>query len=272
MIDSHAHLHDAAFDEDRAEMIARAKEAGVHTMITVGTDLADSARAVTVANEFATGVAVGIHPHEAEHAPSDLEAAFAPLFASAQRLVAIGEIGLDYHYEHSPRDIQQRVLREQLELADRHHLPVIFHEREAIDDFTEILRNEKIRRKNAGRPALRGVIHCFTRDLAAAKIYTEEFELLLGIGGVLTFKTAQTLRDAIATIGLSSLILETDCPYLAPIPHRGKRNEPAMMVQTAAKIAELLEITPREVIQKTTENTLRLFALEHVENPAKVNK
>lgn len=261
MIDSHAHLHDAAFDDDRADTIARARASGVHDIITVGTDLTDSARAIAVAREFGLAVAIGIHPHEAEQAPTDLDAAFAPLLASAERCVAIGEIGLDYHYEHSPRDVQRRVLLGQLELADRYDLPVIFHEREAGDDFVEVLREDAQRRQTFSRPTLRGVIHCFTRDLVAAKVYTEEFGLYLGIGGVLTFKTAQTLRDAISTIGLERIILETDCPYLAPVPHRGKRNEPSMMQQTAEKLAELVAKPTTEIIAITTKNTKALFAL-----------
>ena len=261
MIDSHAHIHDAAFDDDRSEMIARARAAGVTNIIAVGTDLADSERAIAVAREYGTAVAIGIHPHEAEHAPDDIDAAFAPLFAAAEQVVAIGEIGLDYHYEHSPREVQQRVLRAQLALADRHDLPVIFHEREAGDDFLMILREENARRKTLARPALRGVIHCFTRDTTAAKTYTGEFGLLLGIGGVLTFKTAQNLRDAVVTVGLESLILETDCPYLAPVPNRGQRNEPAMMQHTAEKLASLLNCTTDYVNAATTKNAKGLFKL-----------
>jgi TatD DNase family protein len=260
MIDSHAHLHDPAFDEDRAEMIARANEQGVHTMITVGTDLADSARAIDVAEQFGTGVAIGIHPHEAEHAPADLPAAFQELFARSQRIVAIGEIGLDYHYEHSPRDVQKQILHAQLALADAYDLPVIFHEREALEDFVAVLREDAVRRAANGKARLRGVIHCFTRDLASARIYTEEFNLMLGIGGVLTFKTAQGLREAVQALGLDSLILETDCPYLAPVPLRGKRNEPAFMQHSAEKIAEILSCDITHVIEKTRANTLSLFS------------
>jgi TatD DNase family protein len=265
VIDSHAHLHDAAFDEDRSDVVARARAVGIAAMITVGTDLADSARAISVAETYGTAVAVGIHPHEAEHAPSDLDAAFASLFAASQRIVAIGEIGLDYHYEHSPREQQQQLLRAQLELADRYDLPVIFHEREAIDDFVTILREDANRRKAAGRPALRGVIHCFTRDSAAARIYVQKFHLLLGIGGVATFKTAQGLRDAIAAMGLDALILETDCPYLAPVPHRGKRNEPAFLQHSAEQIAHILGCSVDHVIATTSANARSLFTgLKHL--------
>jgi len=259
MIDSHCHLHDPAFEEDRAETLARAKERGIERMIIVGTDLADSARAVTLADSVGAAAAIGIHPHEAASAPADLSAAFEELLARTRRIVAIGEIGLDYHYDHSPRETQRRILRAQLAIAAEHDLPVIFHEREALDDFLAILREDVGQRAAAARPRLRGVVHCFTRDLAAARTYTEEFDLLLGIGGVLTFKTAEPLRDAVRAIGLDAIILETDCPYLAPIPMRGQRNEPAFLPYTASKLAEVLACDIDQVAAKTRENTLKLF-------------
>jgi TatD DNase family protein len=259
MIDSHAHLHDPAFEEDRAETLARAKLHGIETMIIVGTDLADSARAITIAEGFGAAAAIGIHPHEAASAPAELGAAFAELFARTRSIAAIGEIGLDYHYDRSPRETQRAILRAQLEIAAEHDLPVVFHEREALDDFIAILREDAARRTAAARPRLRGVVHCFTRDLAAARIYTEEFGLLLGIGGVLTFKTAEPLRDAVRTIGLDAIVLETDCPYLAPVPMRGQRNEPAFLRHTALRLAEILGSDLAQVAARTRENTLTLF-------------
>ncbi|HEY8321931.1 MAG TPA: TatD family hydrolase [Candidatus Baltobacteraceae bacterium] len=232
MIDSHAHVHDKAFDVDRAEVVARARAAGVDAMLAVGCDLADSGRAIACAREYGLRASVGIHPHEAKDAPEDLAAAFAPLLADPA-VAAIGETGLDYYYDHSPRDAQARVLRAQMRLARERDLPLIFHHRDAFDDFVAILRDEFV-------PGMRGVIHCFTGDAEQAKIYVGEFDLKLGIGGVLTFKTADGLRDAVRAVGLAPLILETDCPYLAPIPHRGKRNEPAFVAATAAKLAEVL--------------------------------
>jgi TatD DNase family protein len=254
MIDSHAHVHDKAFDEDRAEVVARARAAGVATMLTVGCDLADSERAIACAREFGLRSSVGIHPHEAKDAPDDIAAAFAPLLADPS-VVAIGETGLDYYYDHSPRDAQARVLRAQMRLARERDLPLIFHHRDAFDDFLAILREEFV-------PGMRGVIHCFTGDAAQAKIYVDEFGLNLGIGGVLTFKTAEGLRDAVRAVGLAPLILETDCPYLAPIPHRGKRNEPAFLTATASKVAEVLGLPPADVQAATGEATSRLFGLQ----------
>ncbi len=253
MIDSHAHVHDKAFDEDRAETVARARAAGVAGILTVGCDLADSERAIACAREYGLRASVGIHPHEAKDAPEDIATAFAPLLADPS-VVAIGETGLDYYYDHSPRDAQARVLRAQIRLARERDLPLIFHHRDAFGDFHAILREEFA-------PGMRGVIHCFTGDTAQAKIYVDEFGLRLGIGGVLTFKTAEGLREAVRAVGLAPLIIETDCPYLAPIPHRGKRNEPAFVAATAAKIAQTLGLPLDDVLASTDATSRALFDL-----------
>jgi len=253
VIDTHAHVHDKRFDEDRAQIVARAREAGVTQIITVGCDLADSERALETAREYRLYASVGIHPHEAKDAPADIAAVFEP-FLHDRRVVAIGETGLDYYYDHSPRDVQQKVLRAQLGLAREAGFPVIFHQRDAYDDFIAILREE-------WAPEMSGVIHCFTGDAAQAKTFVDEFGLYLGIGGVLTFKTAEPLRQAVAATGLKALVLETDCPYLAPIPHRGDRNEPAYVTITASKVAEILGCTLDEVQTKTDANAKSLFKL-----------
>lgn len=252
MIDSHAHIHDHSFDEDRAEVVARARAAGIDRIVTVGCDLADSQRALDAARTYDTSASVGIHPHEAKDAPEDIAAAFAPFLADP-RIVAIGETGLDYYYDHSPRYAQRRVLRAQIELARETALPLIFHQRDAIEEFLEILREE-------WRPGMRGVVHCFTGDAAQAVTFVEEFGLLLGIGGVVTFKTAQALRDAVRAVGLDPLVLETDCPYLTPVPFRGKRNEPAFVTHAAQKVAEVLGVELGEVVARTDDNARALFA------------
>ncbi|HTV74709.1 MAG TPA: TatD family hydrolase [Candidatus Acidoferrales bacterium] len=253
MFDTHAHLHDAAYDADREAVLGRAWEAGVSRILTVGCDLSDSKRALQAAGEFGLDASVGIHPHESKEAPADIAAAFDELVAVARREpIAIGETGLDYYYDHSPRQAQQRVLVEQLRYARSRRLPLIFHQRDAFDDFVAILRAERT-------PELRGVVHCFTGDAQQARLFVEEFELLLGIGGVVTFKTAQLLRDAVRSIGLEHVILETDCPYLAPVPHRGKRNEPAFIAATAKALADLLDVPLDDLIAQTTRNAERLF-------------
>jgi len=227
------------------------REAGVASAVTVGCDLADSTRALEAATKYGVFCSVGIHPHEAKDAPQNIAAAFEP-FLAHNRVVAIGETGLDYYYDHSPRDAQQRVLRAQIALARERDYPVIFHHRDAFDDFVAILREQ-------WRAGMRGIIHCFTGDTAQAQIYVREFGMLLGIGGVVTFKSAQMVRDAVKTVGLARLVLETDCPYLAPVPHRGQRNEPAYVSVTAQALADILGTTAENVASSTTENARTLF-------------
>ena len=253
MIDTHAHIHGEQFDADRVEVLARAKAAGVEQLITVGCDLADSHRALEVARDLRVFCSVGIHPHEAKTAPHDISAVF-EAFLHDRRVVAVGETGLDYYYDHSPREKQQEVLRAQIGIARTYGFPVIFHHRDAYDDFIQILSEEWV-------DGMRGVIHCFTGDVHQARTYVNEFGLYLGIGGVITFKTADPIREAVAAIGLSALVLETDCPYLAPIPHRGERNEPAYVSFTRDKVADLLGVSPEEVESETNTNARALFHL-----------
>jgi len=254
LIDTHAHIHDKAFDSDRDAVIDRMRAAGVRTAITVGCDLADTHRAFTIAHAYDLYASAGIHPHEAKDAPDDIRAAFEP-FLENERIVGIGETGLDYHYDNSPRDVQQRVLREQIAIARDANLPLILHHRDAFEDFVTILRAE-------WRDGMRGVVHCFTGDTAQAKTYVDEFGLYLGIGGIVTFKTAQPIRDAVVAVGLDHVVLETDCPYLAPVPHRGKRNEPAYVVETAKQLALLLELPFHEITARTTANAKTLFKIK----------
>lgn len=253
LIDTHAHIHDKAFDGDRDAVVQRMHDAGVQQAITVGCDLADSQRALEVATRYGVYASAGIHPHEAKDAPENIAAAFEPFLAN-ERVVAIGETGLDYYYDHSPREAQQRVLRAQIALARERDHPVIFHHRDAYDDFVSILREE-------WREGMRGVIHCFTGDTAQAQTYVQEFGMKLGIGGVITFKSAQSIRDAVVSVGLEPLVLETDCPYLAPVPHRGKRNEPAFVSMTADALAPLLGRTRDDILAATTQNARALFRL-----------
>jgi TatD DNase family protein len=253
VIDTHAHLHDRKFDDDRAAVIDRARIAGISTIVNVGCDVADSFRALELAREYRLHASVGIHPHEAKDAPADIASVFES-FLRDPRVVAIGEAGLDYYYDHSPHDVQQRVLREQLTFARETGFPFIFHQRDAFDDFVTILRDE-------WRAPMRGVVHCFTGDTEQARLLTQEFGLYLGIGGVLTFKTAEPLRAAVAAIGLQSLVLETDCPYLAPVPHRGDRNEPAYVEFSAQRLAEVLDVGIDEIVAVTDANARALFTL-----------
>ena len=256
MIDTHAHLHDEQYDHDREATIDRARAAGVDAIVTIGCDIDDSERAIRVAETFGLLATVGIHPHEAADAPADIAAAFERLRATATApIVAIGETGLDYHYHHSPAEDQQRVLRAQIAYARAAALPVVFHQREAFDDFTAILR------ETWDRTTMRGVIHCFTGTAAEAETFVGEFGMKLGIGGVITFKTAAPLREAVRSAGLDAIVMETDCPYLAPVPYRGKRNEPAFVVESARVVANLLDISAERLIGATSATAKRLFGL-----------
>jgi TatD DNase family protein len=253
MFDTHAHVHDTAFDADRDLMLARARNAGVRRILTVGTNLADSRRAIETALAHDLDYSLGIHPHEAHDAPADIAAAFEGLIAEAGRPpAALGEMGLDYYYDHSPREEQRRILVAQLRYARERPLPLIFHQRDAFDDFAQVLREE------CAAP-VRGVVHCFTGDARQARAFVDEFGLKLGIGGVLTFKNAEPLREAVREVGLEHLILETDCPYLAPVPHRGKRNEPAFVAATAALLSAVLQISVAEIAERTSATAATLF-------------
>jgi TatD DNase family protein len=253
LIDTHCHIQDRKFDDDRDAVVARARDAGIAAMVTIGEDLADSERAIAVAQRYGIAAAAGIHPHEARNAPHDIGAGLRPLLEQPG-VVAIGETGLDYYYEHSPRARQAEVLRAQLCVARETGVPVVFHQRDAFDDFTAILREE-------WQTGMRGVVHCFTGTPGEARTYVNEFGLFLGIGGVLTFPNAQPLRDAVREAGIGRLLLETDAPYLAPVPKRGKRNEPAFVAHTAAKLAEVLGIAAADVDATTDANARALFAL-----------
>lgn len=254
MIDTHCHVHDAAFDEDRDEVVRRARAAGVRTMVTIGEDLDDSRKAIETARRYAIASAPGIHPHRAQDAPPDLAVRLSELLDEPS-VVALGEIGLDYYYEHSPREKQIAVLRAQLDVARERNVPVIFHQRDAFDDFVAVLRD-------AWTPDLRGVVHCFTGTASEAAIYRKEFGLLLGIGGVVTFPKAQGLRDAVVSVGAEAIILETDCPFLAPVPQRGRRNEPAFLPYTATAVASLLGESVDKLIGTTDANAKNLFGIE----------
>ncbi|HTD33045.1 MAG TPA: TatD family hydrolase [Candidatus Elarobacter sp.] len=257
MIDTHAHVHDRAFDEDREAVLARARERGVAAIVTVGCDVEDSRRACETAERYGLAATIGIHPHEAKDAPADLAATFDALRDRyGERIAAVGETGLDYHYDHSPREVQRAVFAAQLAYARERALPLVFHQREAHEDFVAGLRAGYDPR------AQRGIVHCFTGTTGEARLFTGEFGLMLGIGGVVTFKTAQPLRDAVRDVGLDAIVLETDCPYLAPIPHRGKRNEPAFVADTARAVADVLGVGVDTVVARADANARRVLGLE----------
>ena len=253
-IDSHAHYDDKKFDKDRMTLLPEIHEAGIGAIINCATDLetCESTLALMKKFPFVYG-AMGIHPHEAKkYGVDDLEAIFA--YATAHdKVVAVGEIGLDYHYDFSPRDVQQDFFCEQCELAIELELPIIVHSREAAQDTFDIV-------SEYAQADLTGVIHSYTGNLEMAERYIE-MGFYIGIGGMITFPDVKKILRTVKEIPLERILLETDCPYLAPVPNRGKRNDSRNIPYIAQKIAELKEISVEEVAKVTTENVRRLFGI-----------
>lgn len=259
-IDSHSHLDVSNYDADRNEVIARARAAGVELMLEIaGSDVGKGSLApgLKLAEEHDfIYAAVGLHPHEASLYDAELEQTLLEC-SRHPKVIGWGEIGLDYYYDHSPRDVQQQVFRRQLELAIERRLPVIIHTRDAETDTISILRESW---SQAGGSDIGGIIHCFTgtQTLADAAI---EMGFHISFSGVVTFKTAEELRSVARTVPFERLLIETDCPFLAPMPYRGKRNEPAFVVETAKKLAELKQTSVEEIAVATSGNFRRLFGL-----------
>jgi TatD DNase family protein len=256
MIDTHCHLaFEEDFGSDQAEVLARARAAGVTTLVCIGAgaDLASARAAVQLASVEADVFAtVGIHPHDVA---GMTEATWQELaiLGRAPRVVGIGETGLDYHYNHSPQETQRDAYRRFIALAREVGRPVISHVREAHADAQEILAS-------AGASAAGGVIHCFTGGVDDARRYLDLGQDL-SFSGILTFKNAAPIRAAAAFAPLDRIVVETDAPYLAPVPHRGKRNEPAFIVETLKTLADLRGIAFDEVVRATRDNARRLFRL-----------
>jgi TatD DNase family protein len=251
MIDSHAHLDDRRYDGDREQMLQRAREAGVEGFVTIGCDLATSRAAVELADRYPFVYAtVGVHPHEVRHVQDGWYDELRGL-ARHPKVVAYGEIGLDYHYDHSPRDVQRARFREQVRVARELRLPIVVHTREAQDDTLAILREER-----ASEPG--GVFHCFSGDAWLAKDALA-LGFYLSFSGVLTFQNATILREIAATVPMDRLLIETDCPYLTPVPYRGKRNEPAFVGLVARTLATVKSVSAEEIGRVTSENARRLF-------------
>lgn len=256
-IDSHCHIDGKAFDGERDEIVQRAKDAGVKAMLNIGTGNphdGEIARAVEVAelyeNVFAS---VGVHPHDAKLYDDKAEETLVNLTKSA-KVIAWGEIGLDYYYDHSPRDVQREVFIRQIRKAKELDLPIIIHSRDADDETVEILSDE------CSYEGFRGIMHCFggTAEMAESLM---KLGFLISFAGNVTFKKAENLRDAARVVPLEKLLIETDCPFLTPIPFRGKRNEPAYVVHTAQFLADFYEVELEKIANQTSENFLKFFGL-----------
>ena len=251
LIDTHAHLDDRAFGEDRAAVIAEAFAGGIG-VITMGAGLRSSRQAVHLAERHRwIWATVGAHPHGAKHVDASMLEEFERL-AKRDVVIAIGEIGLDYHRDLSPRDVQRRAFREQLDLAQRLGLPICLHNRGSTDDLLAILRQTG--------DSHRGVVHSFLGDAELARKLVA-LGLHLGIGGPVTFPKNDALREAVRAVPPERLLIETDCPYLTPVPYRGRRNEPSYVRYVADEIARLKGVDVGEVSHRTTENAVRLFGL-----------
>ena len=261
-VDSHAHLDGKQFDSDREQVIARAREAGVQTIVAIGNGdgPAQVDCGIRLAEKYDFIYAtLGIHPHEARLAD---ETAYQKMerLARHPKVIAWGEIGLDYFYDHSPRDVQKRVFTKQMELAAAAKLPIVIHCRpsegseNAWEDCLELMR------EHWAANGLGGILHCFTGTWPQAK-RALDLGFMISFAGNVTFPKAQQIRDAAVEVPVERMLIETDSPYLAPVPHRGKRNEPAFVKETARKLGELRGLSAEEVGQQTTRNFYKFFKL-----------
>ena len=253
LFDTHAHMDDRSFDEDRRELLAALPGKGISLLMNPGCSYESSCNAIALAEGYDyIYAAVGSHPDVADEVDEALIEKYRNLCSQHPRVKAIGEIGLDYHYEDIPRDIQKRAFRLQMELARELDMPVIVHEREAHEDGLKIVDEF---------PTVKGVFHCYSGSLEMAKELIKR-GWYIGFTGVLTFKNARKAIEVAANIPLDRIVIETDCPYMAPVPFRGKRNDPGKLCHMAEKLAEIRGITPEEAARITLENGKRLYRMD----------
>lgn len=251
-VDSHCHLDFKDFDADRQEVLARARAAKVAMMLTISTKITEAAEIIALAEAHdELACSIGIHPHEAGAQPQTSAAQLVEL-ARHPKVIGIGETGLDYYYEHSPREAQQKNFRAHIEAARLSGLPLIVHARDADEDTADIMEDEM------GKGAYPALIHCFTAGPELAR-RALDMGCYISISGIATFNSAKQLRQTIETIPLERLLIETDAPFLAPVPHRGKRNEPSFVADTAAALAALKGVSVEQLAQATSDNFFSLF-------------
>lgn len=254
LFDTHAHLDDGRFDKDREEVIKRCKQDGIGLILNAGSNIETSVKAIALAKEYEFIYAsVGVHPHDAADMDDETAGVLAAI-AENKKVRAIGEIGLDYHYDFSPRDVQKRRFVEQIDLARQLKLPVIIHDREAHGDVMDIFKKSRI--KEVG-----GVLHSFSGSAEMA-LECIKLGLYISISGPVTFDNARKTVEVVKQVPLDMLLVETDSPYLTPVPYRGKRNYPGYVRLVAEKIAEIKEIPFEEVARQTSLNGKRLFGIE----------
>ena len=259
LVDSHCHIDGDQFDEDRDEVVQRAKEAGVEMMLNVGTGdphSEDFRKAVAVAEKYDNVYAsVGVHPHDAKLYDDQAENHLVELVQSSKKVIAWGEIGLDFYYDHSPRDLQIEVFRRQVQKARELGLPIIIHSRDADEETIELLKAE------CSGDFHGGIMHCFGGTPEMAK-QLMDIGFLISFAGNVTFKKAENLRESAKVVPLDKLLVETDCPFLTPVPFRGKRNEPAFVQHTARFLAEFYGVSFEMLAEQTTRNFLSFFKLQ----------
>ena len=277
-IDSHCHIDGEAFDADRDEVVARARESGVKAMLNIGTGNphnGEIAKAVAVAERYENVFAsVGVHPHDALTYDDKAENHLIDLVKSSTKVIAWGEIGLDFYYDHSPRDVQTEVFKRQIRTARELNLPIIIHSRDADDETVEILREECSKRVESRESRVEsladeksndkfrgGIMHCFGGSAEMA-LDLMEIGFLISFAGNVTFKKADNLREAARVVPIEKLLIETDCPFLTPVPFRGKRNEPSFVVHTAKFLAEFYGIELEKLANQTTNNFVDFFELK----------
>jgi TatD DNase family protein len=255
LIDSHAHIQGKEYAGEVEAVIARAREAGVEKIIAVGGagDMSSNTEAIALAKTFPDIYAtVGMHPHDAKDVGAD-ELKELKELAAAPKVIAVGETGLDYFYDHSPREVQRRVFTQFIQMARETALPIVVHERDAANDAAQLLRGE-------GEGKIRGVIHCFTGNYEAACAYLD-LGFYISFTGIITFKNAEPLRDVVRRVPLDRMLVETDSPYLTPVPYRGRRNEPAYVRYVAEAVAKISGVSLEEVARLTTQNVQELFGI-----------
>ncbi len=254
LFDSHSHVDDKRFNEDRDKVIERAKARGLKYIVNPGCDLATSKAALDLAKRYdMVYAAIGMHPHEAKHCDQLTLDVFSEM-AKEKKVVAIGEIGLDFHYDHSPRDVQRMVFVEQIRLAQTLNLPIIIHSREADGEVFDTLRLEEAFATGV-------LMHCYSGSAELARQYVK-LGAYISIAGPVTFKNARKLVEVVEIVPLDRLMIETDAPYLAPMPFRGKRNEPSYVHYTCQKVADIKGISYEAVAEATCQNAKRFFAID----------
>ena len=250
IIDTHTHIYDKQFENDFDDVMKRIEDE-LEGIVSIGFDLESSLKSIELANRYSfVNAVIGVHPVDIKKYNDKVEKELERLALTEKKVVAIGEIGLDYHWMEDPKDVQIAGFRKQMELAERVKKPVVIHTREALQDTLDVLRDYR----NVG-----GILHCYPGSLEAAKPFLDRY--YLGIGGTLTFKNNKKTKELVKELPLEKIVLETDCPYLTPVPFRGKRNEPIYTKYVAEEVARIKEISVEQVIKVTTENAKKIYGI-----------